>query len=321
VTRGIISLGDFIAFNTYVALITGPVTNISRIVEVWQRSLASMKRLDEIFMVKSDITDEKPLFDKNKFSGSIKIKNLTFSYPGNTSEALKDISIDLEAGKTLAVIGRTGSGKTTLVNLLLRLYKVERGHIFIDDTDINDIPLATLRENIGYVPQDNFLFSASIKDNIRFFNSMYSLEQAEEAARMASVYENIVEFPEGFDTVVGERGITLSGGQKQRVSISRALIKEPSILILDDSLSAVDTKTEEEILTNIKDILEGRTGIIIAHRVSTIKHADEIIVLENGCIAERGTHSELLELKGSYCQLYNAQLAESNLESMEEVGS
>jgi ATP-binding cassette subfamily B protein len=232
---------------------------------------------------------------------------------------LKDINIDLEAGKTLGIIGKTGSGKTTLVNLMLRLYQIDRGHIYIDNTDINDIPIATLRDNIGYVPQDNFLFSATIRKNIEFFKEVYNEDDVEEAARMSSVYDNIIDFPEGFETMIGERGVTLSGGQKQRISIARAILKDPSIMILDDSLSAVDTKTEEEILGDLKNVLNNRTGIIIAHRISTLKHADEIIVLDRGRIIEKGTHEELLNRQGEYYKLYCAQLAESNIEKLEEA--
>jgi ATP-binding cassette subfamily B protein len=191
------------------------------------------------------------------------------------------------------------------------LYKIGRGHIFIDSVDINDIPIQLLRENIGCVPQDNFLFSASIKDNIQFFKSTYTDEKIEEASKLSSVYDNIIEFPDGFDTIIGERGITLSGGQKQRISIARAIIKDPSILILDDCLSAVDTKTEEEILNNLKKILNGRTGIIIAHRISTVKHVDEIVILDKGRVVERGTHDYLMNLKGHYYKLYCSQLAEN----------
>ena len=248
------------------------------------------------------------------------MRNLSFTYPLTETEVLKQISFKLEAGQTLGLIGPTGSGKSTLINLLLRLYPIPRGHIFIDGIEINDLPLATLRENIGYVPQDNFLFSASLNDNIRFFSEEFTLEEIEAAARFASVYENIIEFPDGFETIVGERGITLSGGQKQRVSIARAVIKDPSILVLDDSLSAVDTQTEAEILTNIKEILKKRTGIIIGHRVSSIKHADWIIVLDEGRIIEEGNHKQLMAERGYYYQLYQKQLVESRLQEVGENG-
>ncbi len=319
VISGAISLGDFIAFNTYLGMLTRPVTRIGKVVEVWQRALASMNRLDEIFTSQTDIIDGNLQLSDSRFKGAIQIKNLNFSYPNTTLEALKDINLKIEAGKTLAIIGRTGSGKSTLINLLLRLYPVERGHIFIDGIDINDLPLAILRGNIGFVPQDNFLFSATIKDNIRFFTNHFTEEEVEEAAKFSSVYDNIMDFPAGFETKVGERGITLSGGQKQRVSIARAIIKNPSILILDDSLSAVDTKTEEEILSNIKKLLKERTGIIIAHRVSTIKHADQIIVLEDGRIIEEGNHQELMKQKGYYYKLYSTQLVENRLEEVGDI--
>ena len=190
---------------------------------------------------------------------------------------------------------------------MLRLYDTGRGHIFIDGRDINDIPVDILRECIGYVPQDNFLFSTTIRSNIEFFRHIYSDDEIEEAARLSGVYDNIVSFPDGFETVIGERGTTLSGGQKQRISIARAIVKDPSILILDDSLSAVDTKTEEEILGNLKKLLAERTGIIISHRITTIMHADEIIYMEDGRIAERGTHQQLLDMKGLYYELHKAQ--------------
>lgn len=319
VTKGSITLGDFIAFNTYLTMLMVPISNVGKIVEVWQKALASIKRLDEIFIIKTDIIDNNPSYKENKLEGTLEITNLSFSYPGSKKKVLKDININVASGKTLAIIGKTGSGKTALVNLLLRLFKIENNHIFIDGTDINEIPLVTLRDNIGYVPQDNFLFSTTIKENIQFFNSDISDEEIEDAAKLSRVYDNINDLPEGFNTVIGERGITLSGGQKQRISIARAIIKNPSILILDDSLSAVDTKTEEEILMNIKDILKGRTGIIIAHRISTIKHADEIVVLDHGKIIERGTHEELILLRGSYYSLYCSQTAENNLNRRREL--
>lgn len=312
VVNGTISLGDYVAFNTYIMAIMGPITNIARIIEVWQKGVASFRRLDEIFSYPSHIQDTE--FEKvDNIEGEVLIKNLNFSYPGASKRALKNINIHVEKGKTLGILGKTGSGKTTLVNLLLRLYDVGDGHILVDGKDINSIPVDVLRENIGYVPQDNFLFSTTIKNNIEFFRHDHTEDEVMEATRMAGVYDNIVSFPHGFDTVVGERGVTLSGGQKQRISIARAIIKAPSILILDDSLSAVDTKTEEIILNNIKTILKDRTGVIISHRVSSVKHADEIVFMDKGKIVERGTHEELMELKGLYYDLYRIQMDQNEV--------
>jgi len=299
-----ISLGYFIAFNTYMATIMRPVINISRIVEVWQRGAASAKRLNDIFTETSDILDGE---ENNIKNYDIEIKNLTFIYPQTEMPVLKNINLTIPSGTTLGVIGKTGSGKTTLANLLLRLYPIPDGHIFINNIDINQISLETLRGKIGFVPQDNFLFSTTIKTNIGFYHEGITDGEIEEAAKMSGVYDDILEFPDGFDTVVGERGITLSGGQRQRVTIARALVKNPSILILDDSLSAVDTETEREVLGNIKNILKHRTGIIISHRVSTVMNADKIIYLEDGQIIEEGSHQELMDQKGAYYRLYMSQ--------------
>ena len=324
VSRGVITLGDFVAFNTYLAMLIRPISHVGRIVEVWQSAFASIDRLDKIFEEHTDIVDGPEARSWNgpdnepRLKGEITIQNLSFAYPGSSVETLKNINLSLKSGQTLAIIGPTGSGKTTLVNLLLRLYPIGRGHIFMDGTDINDIPIEAVRANIGYVPQDGFMFSASILDNIRFFSEVHTESQVEEAARLAGVYDNIAEFPDGFDTVVGERGITLSGGQKQRISIARAVIKDPSILILDDSLSAVDTRTEEEILQNIQEFLQGKTAIIIAHRISTIKHADQIVVLDDGKIIEQGTHQELLAKKGYYAR-YHLQLAETTFQKRADI--
>jgi ATP-binding cassette subfamily B protein len=225
----------------------------------------------------------------------------------------ENISIDIKAGMTLAIVGRTGSGKTTFINLIAHLYKIDRKSLFIDGTDINDIPLSVLRSNIGFVPQDTFLFSSTIKENIDFFSGK-SEKEIFDAAKSASIYDNIMEFPAKFETIVGERGITLSGGQKQRVAIARALLRMPSILILDDCLSAVDTQTEERILVELKNIMKQRTSIIVSHRISTVKDADEIILLKDGKIAERGTHQSLLELKGDYFEMHKKQLLAEQLE-------
>lgn len=310
VARGSISLGDYVAFNSYMMLIMGPISNIVRIIEVWQRGLASMKRLDEIFMEKSNIVEK--IVDSNNESdididGSIEIRNLNFKYPGSSKEVLKDINITVPRGKVLGILGQSGSGKTTLVNVILRLYPISDGKIFIDGQDINGIPLKVLRERIGCVPQEHFLFSSTIRENIGFFSDSYSDMDIEEAARLSAVYDNITAFPDGFDTIVGERGVTLSGGQKQRISIARAIVKRPSILILDDSLSAVDTTTEEEILKNMKVFLDGITGIIISHRASAIRHADIIAYMDDGRIAELGEHNELMKMRGKYFNLYKLQ--------------
>lgn len=310
VTTGEISLGDFIAFNSYMASIMGPVKNISRIIEIWQRGSASVNRLDEIFLEKSDITEGEETLKYDEGYG-IQINALTFSYPQATIPVLKDITLTIPSGSTLGVIGKTGSGKTTLANLLLRLYPVEDGQIFLNGMDINMVSLEELREKIGFVPQENFLFSTTISKNISFYHEGITDEEIEQAARMSGVYDNILEFPEGFNTVVGERGVTLSGGQRQRVSIARALVKNPSIFILDDSLSAVDTETEAEILGNIKILLKSRSGIIISHRVSTVMHADNIIFLEEGTIVEQGNHEELMKLEGAYYKLYLSQTKKS----------
>ncbi|HAA25945.1 MAG TPA: ABC transporter ATP-binding protein [Ruminiclostridium sp.] len=317
VMTGTISLGDYIAFNSYMAAIMRPVINISRIIEVWQRGAASVKRLDEIFTEKSDIPDGVENLDRTE-NCDIEIKDLTFTYPQADEPALKNISLFIPSGSTLGIIGKTGSGKTTLANLLLKLYPVDYGRIFINGIDINNLSVDVLREKIGFVPQENFLFSTTISDNIRFYQEGITNEEIEEAARMSGIYDNILEFPEGFDTVVGERGVTLSGGQRQRVSIARALIKNPSVLILDDSLSAVDTETESEILNNLKGLLEHRTGIIISHRVSSVMYCDNIIYMDDGVIREQGNHKELMELDGEYCKLYLSQ-TEANTNSASEV--
>lgn len=310
VKNNVITLGDFVAFNGYLTMIIKPVTSIGRVINIIQKGMASFRRLGEIFKVRSDITDESSDSSLTAINGDIELKDLTFSYPGSEEAALKNINIKLSKGKTLGIIGKTGSGKTTLVNLLLRLYNVERGKILIDGRDINDYPLKTLREHIGYVPQDNFLFSATVRENIHFFNDMYSDEEIEKSAKLSCIYDNIMDFTQGFDTMVGERGTNLSGGQKQRISIARAIIKNPAILILDDALSAVDTKTEEKIIEHFNSILNGKTGIIIAHRISAIKHADEIIVMDHGEIIERGNHEELLGKKGIYYDIFHEQFRE-----------
>ena len=313
-----ISLGQFVSFVAYLGLLTWPMMAVGWVVNMLQRGTASMTRLNDILNTAPDIYDGENVdttIDINNLEAGIEFRDLTFTYPGAGVPALKNINIKLEKGKTLAILGKTGSGKTTLVNLLLRLYNVPENKLILGNTDINQIPLKVLRSSIGYVPQDNYLFSTTIRQNIAFANPELSMDKVEEAAKTAQVYDNVIEFPDKFDTMMGERGVTLSGGQKQRVSIARAIAKNPKLLILDDSLSAVDTKTEEKILEGLKQIMKNRTSIIIAHRISTIKDADEIIVLDEGKIIERGTHEQLVALNGLYNSIYQKQLLEEKIEN------
>lgn len=306
VVAGSISLGDFAAAANYLNMMLMPVMFLGRIINAIQRGLASMGRLDELLNHPHEIADGTGKAT-NIESGRIDIQNLDFTYPGTKAPVLQDITIHLQNGKSLGILGETGSGKTTLVNLLLKVYNVPDSTIFLDGQDINDFPLKVLREAIGYVPQDNFLFHDTIDANIRFFKDIYSKEQVVEAARDAQIHESIAGLPEGYETELGERGVNLSGGQKQRISIARALIRDPRILILDDALSAVDTVTEGEILARFKKIRSGKTTVIVAHRISAVLACDEIIVLEDRRIKERGTHEELLERRGLYHDIYNSQ--------------
>lgn len=309
-----ISLGDFIAFNSYLGLLVWPMMALGWVINVLQRGAASMDRLNSILDEKPDIVDAENAIELEKIQGMIEFKNVNFKYPGTENYALKAINFTVEQGKSLAIIGRTGSGKSTIISLLLRLYDIEEGNILLDDIDIKNLSLKSIRENIGYVPQDNFLFSTTIEENIGFaFDTPVSFDKVVKASKLAEVHDNIIEFPNKFETVLGERGVTLSGGQKQRTSIARAIIKEPSILVLDDSLSAVDTETEEKILSNLKTVMDSRTSIVISHRISTVKNCDEIIFLEDGKIVERGTHDSLISLGGLYRDLYEKQLLEEKI--------
>lgn len=314
VLKNEISLGDFVAFNTYLGLLIWPMMAIGFVINLMQRGKASMERINNILDEKPEILDDENAIEIDNVSGNIRFENVSFKYPNSDKYALKNINFSIPNGKTLAVVGKTGSGKTTIANILLRLYDIDEGKILIDNTDIKSITLSSLRENIGYVPQDNFLFSSTIKDNIAFaFENSVPEEKIIEAAKYAEVYDNIMSFPEQFNTVLGERGVTLSGGQKQRISIARALIKKPPILILDDSLSSVDTETEDQILKKLDEITKNKTTIIIAHRISTVENADEIIVIDDGEIIERGTHDQLLELNGLYRDIYDKQLLEEKI--------
>ncbi|MGB8451752.1 MAG: ABC transporter ATP-binding protein [Anaerocolumna sp.] len=305
VLKGSISLGEFIAFNGYLTMILGPVLSIGQVTTIFQRGMASLGRLNEIMGVKPQINDTGSI--KELTETSIKIKDLSFTYQGAEKESLKNINLTIPKGHTLGIIGKTGSGKSTLINLLLKMYHVKNGQIYYGDADMNDFKLEAIRNGIGVVPQDNFLFNASISDNIGFFKDVYSEAEVEEAARNSCIYQNIKELPGGFETILGERGINISGGQKQRISIARALVRNPKILVLDDALSAVDTVTESEILNNIRKVRSNKTTIIVASRISAVMQADEILVLDKGKIRERGTHEELLLKGGIYSEIYQYQ--------------
>lgn len=311
VIQGSLTLGELVAFIAYLAMLTWPTIALGWVINIFERGAASMGRINQIFNTTPEIRDDSPV-QMDEFEGNIAIKNLNFSYNG--VPVLKNISLEVKAGQTLAIVGNTGSGKSTLVNLLCRLYRIPRATILIDGVDINDIPLKQLRENIGYVPQDTFLFSETVAKNIAFGRSEASLKSIEQTAGISNIHLDIEDFPKKFETFVGERGITLSGGQKQRISISRALLVEPRILILDDALSSVDTQTEEQILHRLSESLSNQTAILISHRISTVRMADQILVLENGRIMERGTHRELLEAQGYYADLYQKQLLKEELQ-------
>lgn len=308
VMEGAITPGNIAEFIVYVNQLTFPVTMLGWVTTLIQRAAASQKRINEFLQLQPDIKStntEEPVLN-----GKISFKNVNFTYPDTGIAALKDVSFEIEKGQFLAIIGRTGSGKSTLANLIMRMYDADSGQIEIDGKELRDLNLNNYRNQIGFVPQEVFLFSDTIKNNIAFGLSKIEPGQVEKAAKNAAVYHNIIDFDLKFETMLGERGITLSGGQKQRVSIARALIKEPKILIFDDCLSAVDTKTEEEILGNLGEIMNGKTSILIAHRISTIKNADKIIVLDDGRVIEQGTHQELLNNGGAYAEMYDNQLLE-----------
>ncbi len=310
VIQASITLGDLVAFMAYLTGLTWPTIALGWVINTFERGSASMGRINRILHTQPEIRDERPK-RVSELNGSIEVKNLTFSYNG--ASVLKDIQFQVRAGETLAIVGGTGSGKSTLVNLLCRLFPVPAGAIRIDGIDINDIPLATLRKSIGYVPQVTFLFSETVEENIAFGRPEADRRAVEKVSVVSDIWPDIQDFRRKFDTFVGERGITLSGGQKQRIAISRALLTEPKVLILDDALSSVDTYTEERILRRLSEELAGRTAILISHRVSTVKLADQILVLKDGRIVERGTHRELLQAGGQYSDLYEKQLLKEEL--------
>lgn len=313
---GYISLGDFISFNMYLGSLIWPMMAIGWVMNQLQRGLASFERIQNILNQKPEVFDDMP-DEVNSINGDIHINDLTFNYPDTEEPALKNINLTVKKGQTLGIIGKTGSGKSTLVNLLVRLYNVDPGEININGHDISKIPLSVLRTNIGFVPQDSFLFSKNIAENINLGLEVLDMDRVYQSARDADIYDNIMDFSNKFETVVGERGVTLSGGQKQRASIARALIKDPEILIFDDCLSAVDAKTEVKILQSLKKIMKDKTSIIISHRISAVKDADLIIVLDDGKIVEKGIHQELLDENGLYSSIYEKQLIEQKIQEEE----
>ena len=346
-----ITVGSFVAFNTYMVQLTWPIIALGWVINLFQRGTASMGRIHNILSEQPEITDapeservilsagaaglragvEGPLHSAGaqQIAGDIEFRNLSFRYGktlraaegGNVrshgdDEVLKNVNLHVPAGTSLAIVGPTGSGKSTLVSLIPRIYDATPGRVLIDGRPIREYPLAVLRRNIGFVPQETFLFSDTIRDNIAFGAEDATLEEVRRAAEAASIGAEIEDFPDGYNTLVGERGLTLSGGQKQRTAIARAIIRNPRILILDDALASVDTQTEDRILNHLRQIMQGRTTIFISHRVSTVRNADRIAVLHDGEIVEYGTHDELIERNGYYTGLYNKQLLEEELETV-----
>ncbi|MCE1189964.1 MAG: ABC transporter ATP-binding protein/permease [Ignavibacteria bacterium] len=317
VIAGQLMIGDITAMVMYLGILIWPMIAFGWVINIIQQAEASMKRLNRIFSEPLEITDSAETDTAiTEIHGNLEFRDVSFIYREGLAPALSNISFSVPAGSSIAIMGHTGSGKTSLINLIPRLYDITSGSLLIDGKPIRSIPLSVLRKSIGFVPQEPFLFSDTIMNNLIYGSPEATEEQALAAARAARFHNDVQDFPEGYNTIIGERGITLSGGQKQRATLARALVLNPRILILDDSFSAVDTHTEEEILKNLREFMKGRTSILISHRVSTVQNADRILVLENGKIAEAGSHNELLALNGIYAGIYYKQLLEKELEEL-----
>ena len=317
VINGKLTIGNVTEFIVYLGQLTFPMIAFGWVINLVQRASPSMDRLMKIRNTKPDIQDNDSTINNiSNILGTIEFKNVSFKYPDTDNYVLKDINLKIEKGSSLGIIGHTGCGKSTMINLIPRIYDTTDGVILIDDKDIKEIPLEILRTSVGVVPQESFLFSDSIENNIGYSADSIDEINLEKSSKLAGLYKDVNLFPDKFKTVIGERGVTLSGGQKQRTSIARAIYKTPKVLIMDDSLSAVDTNTEEEILQGLKEVMNDRTTIIISHRISTLKNLDKIIVIEDAQIKEQGTHEELLSKNGIYYNIHVKQLLEEEIEEM-----